>query len=139
MPLKVVLDTNLIVSAHLNADGLERKVLTLALASQVEFFITPEIFEEYEEVLVRKKFGIDPELVAESLQLIKQTAGMVQSRGVVKASPDPDDNIFLECAEAAGADFLVTGNKKHFPNHWKKTKVINAREFIEIITPDLLQ
>jgi predicted nucleic acid-binding protein len=95
--------------------------------------------EEYQDVLAREKFGIEPALVEAALRLIKQTAGMVQSRGAVAASPDPDDNKFLECAEAAGADYLVTGNKKHFPSHWKKTKVVNAREFIEIITPDLQQ
>src|SRR5262245_57779248 len=137
MPLKLVLDTNLVVSAHINPDGLERLVLNLALASRVEFFITSEIFEEYKEVLGREKFGIEPTLVSESLRLIKQNAGMVKSKAVVTASPDPDDNKFLECAEAAGADYLVTGNKRHFPARWKQTKVVNAREIIEIITQEL--
>jgi predicted nucleic acid-binding protein len=44
-----------------------------------------------------------------------------------------DDNVFLECAEAAQADYLVTGNQRHFPERWKKTKVIGARELIEFI------
>ncbi|PYV41490.1 MAG: hypothetical protein DMG06_16930 [Acidobacteria bacterium] len=38
---------------------------------------------------------------------------------------DPDDNMFLECAQEAGADFLVTGNKRHFPRAWR-SKVVNA-------------
>jgi putative PIN family toxin of toxin-antitoxin system len=139
MPLKLVLDTNLIVSAHLKTHGLERKVLNLALASQVTFFITPEIFAEYREVLAREKFDIDPLLLKASLRLIKQKARTVRSKRAVTASPDPDDNKFLECAEAAGADYLVTGNKRHFPARWKKTNVVSAREFIEIITPDLLK
>jgi putative PIN family toxin of toxin-antitoxin system len=139
MPLKLALDTNLIVSAHLKADGLERMVLNLALASQVTFFITAEIFAEYREVLAREKFDIDPPLLKASLRLIKQKARMVRSKRAVTVSPDPDDNKFLECAEAAGADYLVTGNKRHFPARWKKTKVVSAREFIEIITPDLLK
>ena len=46
---------------------------------------------------------------------------------------DPDDIIFLECAETAGADYLVTGNRKHYPAEWKKTRIVTAREFIEII------
>jgi predicted nucleic acid-binding protein len=40
------------------------------------------------------------------------------------------DNRFLECAELAGAEFLVTGNKRHFPIDWKPSKIVNAREFI---------
>jgi uncharacterized protein len=41
----------------------------------------------------------------------------------------------LECAEAGEADFLVTGNKRHFPAHWGKTRVVNARELITTIFP----
>lgn len=46
---------------------------------------------------------------------------------------DPDDLIFLECAETAAADYLVTGNRKHYPGEWKKTPIVTAREFMEII------
>jgi len=51
---------------------------------------------------------------------------------------DPDDNIFLECADAARADYLITGNLKHFPRFWKNTKIINSREFISLVAPHLL-
>lgn len=43
------------------------------------------------------------------------------------------DNRFLECAEAAGAQYPVTGNKRHFPGNWKGTQVVNGREFVELI------
>jgi predicted nucleic acid-binding protein len=52
--------------------------------------------------------------------------------------PDPDDDVFLECAEAAHADYLITGNLKHFPQYWRNTKVINFRELLNIIGPHLL-
>jgi uncharacterized protein len=88
-------------------------------------------------VLAREKFDIDPALLKASLRLIKQKARMVRSKTAVTVSPDPDDNKFLECAEVAGADYLVTGNKRHFPARWKHTKVVSAREFIEIIAQEL--
>jgi uncharacterized protein len=50
---------------------------------------------------------------------------------------DPEDNIFLECADAARADYLVTGNVRHFPRFWKKTKVITSREFLGLVAPHL--
>jgi len=50
---------------------------------------------------------------------------------------DPDGNQILECADAARADYLVTGNQRHFPRFWKKTKVIASREFIGIVAPHL--
>ncbi len=49
-----------------------------------------------------------------------------------QVTPDPDDNIFLECAEEARADYLVTGNKRHFPRFWEFTKIVNARELLEL-------
>jgi hypothetical protein len=42
------------------------------------------------------------------------------------------DRQFLECAEAAGADFLVTGNKRHFPARWGDTLVVDARALVEV-------
>jgi predicted nucleic acid-binding protein len=51
---------------------------------------------------------------------------------------DPDDNIFLECADAARADYLVTGNPRHFPKFWKNTKVITSRELLNIVAPHLI-
>jgi predicted nucleic acid-binding protein len=52
--------------------------------------------------------------------------------------PDPDDNMFLECADAARAAYLITGNQKHFPRFWKQTKVITPREFISLAAPHLI-
>jgi predicted nucleic acid-binding protein len=51
---------------------------------------------------------------------------------------DPADNILVECAEAARADYLVTGNQRHFPKFWKNTKIISSREFLNIIAPHLI-
>jgi putative PIN family toxin of toxin-antitoxin system len=57
--IKVVLDTNVIVSAHLKPDGLERSVLNLALAERIHLYISTDIFAEYAEVLHRSKLKID--------------------------------------------------------------------------------
>jgi predicted nucleic acid-binding protein len=57
----------------------------------------------------------------------------------VSASSDEADNRFLECAEVARADYLVTGNKKHFPHRWKTTEVVNAREFFGKIGSSFLK
>ena len=70
----VVLDTNIVVSAHLAPQGLERRVLDLALAGQIRFCISAEILCEYEEVLARPKFSIQPERLAASLALSAKPA-----------------------------------------------------------------
>ena len=130
---RVVLDTNVVVSAHLNPDGLERAVLNWALDQG--FFVSEPILKEYGDVLRRTKFKIDPGLVTESLGLIRSKATLVSPTRRVRESHDPDDNQFLECAEAAAADYLVTGNKRHFPASYKNTRVVDAREFLDLIDP----
>jgi predicted nucleic acid-binding protein len=57
----------------------------------------------------------------------------------LEVTTDPADNIFLECADAARADYLVTGNQKHLPRFWKKTKVVTAREFVSLAAPHLVK
>jgi len=130
---RVVLDTNVVVSAHLNPAGLERAVLNWAL--EQGFFVSEPILEEYGDVLHRTKFKIDPDLAAESLGLIRVHATLVSPTRKVTISRDPDDNRFLECAEAADADYFVTGNKRHFPASYKNTRVVDAREFLDLIDP----
>ena len=50
----------------------------------------------------------------------------------------PTTICFLECADAARADYAVTGNLRHFPRFWKKTKIITPREFIGLVAPHLV-
>jgi uncharacterized protein len=129
----LVLDTNVVISAHLKETGFEHFVLDLALNSIVRLYVTEEIIEEYARVLERPKFRISPRKRNESLRLIRKAATLIEPAGPVHGATDPDDDKFLECAEYAPADYLVTGNKRHFPARWKSTQIVNARELITIL------
>ena len=72
-----------------------------------------------------------------SVDLITNHAQIVKPVRRLQVANDPDDNKFLESADAASADYLLTGNQRHFPKFWKKTKVITPREFIPIVAPHL--
>jgi uncharacterized protein len=133
----VVLDTNVVVSAHLKESGFEAFVLDLALARKLQLFLSLDILEEFRNALARPKLRIDPAKIAASLRLIEKASVIVQPEHRVMAAKDPDDNKFLECAAEAQADYLVTGNKKHFPGQWVRTRVVNARELLQAIIPDL--
>ncbi|MGO9267628.1 MAG: putative toxin-antitoxin system toxin component, PIN family [Candidatus Binataceae bacterium] len=63
---------------------------------------------------------------------------LVSSTHTLHVASDPGDDKFLECADAARADYLVTGNQRHFPKFWKKTKVITSRDFLSVVAPHLL-
>jgi uncharacterized protein len=138
IPLRVVLDTNIVVSAALKPDGLQRTVLLLAITKPASLYISDTILEEYQEVLARPELQIRKGLRQQLLQLVRSHAHRVNPSRPLQVTHDPDDNKFLECADAARADYLVTGNQKHFPRFWKKTTVITSRDFISIVARHLI-
>jgi putative PIN family toxin of toxin-antitoxin system len=135
---RVVLDTNVVVSAHLREEGLEATVFLLALSGKITLCVSQPMLAEYEGVLSRRKFSLDPSRVTRSLEQIRRASRRVRPKRTLAVCSDLEDNRFLECAAAAGADYLITGNKRHFPKRWGKTKAVNAREFLEITGPELL-
>jgi putative PIN family toxin of toxin-antitoxin system len=138
-PLRLVIDTNIIVSAALKPEGLQRTVLLLAITKPARLYVTEAILAEYREVLARAELQIRRGLQQQLLQIIKNHSQLVRAVRPLRVALDPGDNKFLECADAARADYLVTGNQRHFPKFWKKTKVITPREFLSIVAPHMIR
>jgi putative PIN family toxin of toxin-antitoxin system len=138
LALRLVIDTNVLVSAPLKADGLQRTTFLLAITKPGRLYISTPILEEYAEVLSRPELSIRKGLRLQLLQLIKNHGHLVAPSRQIEVTSDPDDNIFVECADAARADFLITGNRKHFPTFWKNTKIVTPREFVSLVAPHLI-
>ena len=136
--LRLVVDTNIVVSAALKPDGLQRSVLLLAITKPARLYVSKAILTEYRDVLSRPELKIRKGLRQQLLDLIRKRAHLVAPAWTVQVTNDPKDNMFLECADAAHADYLVTGNVRHFPRFWKKTKIITSREFLTLVAPHLL-
>src|SRR6266481_6749047 len=117
--LKAVLDTNVVVSAHLTADGRAALIFRLALSRYFQCYLFQEILEEYCEVLQRRKFKLDADDVVQSLSAFRAAAVLVNPRIQIVAARDPDDNKILECAIEAKADYIVTGNIRDFPKQFR--------------------
>lgn len=131
--IRVVLDTNVIVSAYLNHDGQPYRVLKLALSGLVKPCASEAILEEYAELIKRKRFPLEGRAANLFLRKIRDASVIVKPvQGLPLKLPDRDDAIFLECSEAAKADYLVTGNTKHFPSKWKFTKRVTPSAFLAI-------
>jgi putative PIN family toxin of toxin-antitoxin system len=137
-PLRLVLDTNVLVSAALNPDGLQRKTLNIAISKAAILYTSRPMMAEYAGVLSRPHLKIRRGVQLQLLQLIKNSSREIKPSKRLDISLDPSDNRFLECAEAAHADYLITGNLKHFPSQWKQTRIITAREFLTLVAPQFL-
>jgi predicted nucleic acid-binding protein len=71
--------------------------------------------------------------VANVRRLLKAIAVKVKSPGRLKISNHEDDNRIYECAVAAKAHYIVTENAKHFPTPYKATRIVTARQLLELL------
>jgi putative PIN family toxin of toxin-antitoxin system len=129
--MKIVLDTNVIVSALLCPQSLPAKILGLVLNGTVGIVYDNTILVEYIDVLNREKFKINKESIKVVLEFIRNDGEYTISIPHNVKFTDEDDRIFYELYKGGEVDFLITGNIKHFP---KEKDIVTPREFIEIIT-----
>jgi len=130
---RVVLDTNVVVSALLKPQGLEDQVLRLALAARLLLCLSPEVLAEYARVLSSPKFKFQREEVATALRQLEKSGSLFSPVRTLKISEHEPDNRFYECADAAQAALLITGNLKHFKKDYQTTKIVNARKLLDLL------
>lgn len=132
--IRIVLDTNVLVSAVLQPKGPPAQILVNSISSAtVQMCISGEIFAEYEEVLRRPRFKRSDEEIDSVLNAIRNSALWVRPSRRIRACSDSDDDVFLECAEAAQAGYVVTGNTKHFPAKYGQVTVVTPVQLLEFL------
>ena len=112
--IKIVVDTNVLVSGLLNDTGAPAKLILRWLQGQFDLIISKLTFEEYEYVLARLS-QVNQDKVSELLDEVRASALQVMIHSELRVCKDPQDDKFLETAIVGDADFLVTKNLKHFP------------------------
>lgn len=127
-----MLDTNVLVSGVLSPHGPPAAILRAVLLERVIVCFDERILSEYREVLMRGRFGFDTELVNDLLDFIEAAGEPTLAAPLKLQLPDQGDAMFVEVASAAEADFLVTGNIKHFPARQRRgIAVLTPRVFVD--------
>ena len=131
--IRVVLDTNILISALLSPQGPPAQVFLMTiLQPDTQLCVSGNIYAEYEEVIRRPRLGRSAREIEETLRTVRERGFWVKPTEAVHACSDPDDDIFLECAQASDAQYLVTGNVKDFPARWGATQIVTARQLLEV-------
>ena len=112
--MRLVIDTNIIVSALLSEDSKAFQVLSDALDGKYTVLVSEEIFQEYEDVLHRDKFGFDEEIIQFILNWFRENAVWIEVSESNIPMKDEKDRVFYDLAQSCRAR-LVTGNIKHYP------------------------
>lgn len=127
---RVVLDSNVIISGIL-FQGPPRRILEYAIDSKIECYISLPILDEVRDVLQRPKFGFSPEqalTIAEEIHELCYIVAPGEHIDVIEA--DPDDNKILECALAADAQLIVSGDSHLLDlSQWQNIQIISPATF----------
>jgi len=130
--LRIVVDTNVLVSGILSPDGPPASILRILLNEDATLCFDERILAEYVDVLTRGKFGFDPEFVDDLISFLERTGVPVIANPLSVVLPDMADKMFLEVAASGDADHLITGNLKHFPETARRNvSVVSPREFLD--------
>ncbi len=130
---KLILDTNVFVSALISNSIPTKIVFDLVLPQKVEISLSEEIFAEYIEVMNRKKFTIYKNFTVKAdivLNKIFEISTFYKTDRNIKVLKDISDNKFLELSSISSADYLITGNTQDFKiTEFERTKILTPREY----------
>jgi putative PIN family toxin of toxin-antitoxin system len=136
--IRAVIDTNVLVSGLLSPSGNEALIILAIHQGLVRPCLSEEIIEEYAAVLARRKFAFPPDEIAALIATLRGSGELFHAEASPASSPDPGDAKFLHCAKAAQADFIITGNKRHFPDTpYGPAHVVSAGELLDRITREI--
>ena len=135
--MRVVLDTNVLVSGLLNGAGYPGKVVDLALENRFQVAYDDRILGEYEDVLNRPELHIQPARARAIIAHI-ELSGCFVNADLIPPDDfiDPDDLPFVEVFISGDAGALVSGNLRHFASLVQKGAAIyTPAQFIERFFP----
>lgn len=136
--MRVVLDTNVLISATLIRGGNEDRILRAWQRGAFEVVVSPQILEEMGRALFYEKFSklrwmSQPE-VASLIHLFAQEAILVAGMTDVSACRDPEDNKFLAAAVEGAAQYLVSGDKDLLAlKRYQGTQIVRPAAFLKIV------
>lgn len=133
---RVVLDTNVVVSAVLLPRSLPRRAFDVAVAKG-KLLMSASTVAELEEVLRRQKFDkyAPEEKRLEFLAVLARTAEVVTVTQAIAACRDSKDDKFLELAASGGASHIITGDTDLLALHpFRGTAIVTPQEFLSLLT-----
>jgi uncharacterized protein len=128
--VRIVFDTNVLVSALVFPGGRGEEALRRIIDERDELILSKPILDELLGVLARK-FARDAEELARVAVFIAELGTMVKPRRRFKVLKDAADNRILECAIAAGAHVIVTGDKALLAlGQYRGVRILSLRDYL---------
>jgi uncharacterized protein len=142
--MRVVLDTNVVVSAFLSVKGAPARILALWEQGAFDLVVSEPLLAEYERVLaykpVQARHRMDAQALAEVVQGFRASAIIVEpALRLVIVTEDPDDDKFLECAVAGGAAYIISGDSHLLDlREYQGIQILPPVAFLSLLAGDAL-
>jgi putative PIN family toxin of toxin-antitoxin system len=137
--LKIVSDTNILVSALINPHGSPAQIIDYVFENKVRLFISPPIVEELERVLsypkLIKRHGLGREKLKEFISDLLSIMLLIQGEESIQVIiEDPSDNKYLSCALNAKADFIISGDVHLLKlGEYRGIQIVTAAQFLDLM------
>lgn len=134
--MRVVLDANVLVSAVISTAGPPREIVDAWVDERFELIASPALLDELRDVLARPRFRrwVSTEVATEYIDGLAEDAALVDDPPAQPGlSPDPDDDYLIALARAAGADYLVSGDRHLLDLPDPVPPVLTPREFLDLL------
>jgi uncharacterized protein len=134
---RAVFDTNVLLSALFSLTGPPFRCLALARTGAVESVTCQRILDEFVEKLV-DKFGFTPERARQAAQEVCDLSALVTVAGQLKVvTADPDDDVIVECALTASAEYVVTGDRHLIDmERYAGVQMVRPARFVELVAAE---
>jgi len=136
---KIVLDTNVLVSALINPHGKPAQIINYVFENKIRLFTSPSIMEELERVLsypkLMKRHGLNSEELKEFISDLLSIMSLIEEEKIIEViMEDPSDNKYLSCAIDAKVDFIISGDI-HLLNlgEYEGNRIVTPAQFLEIM------
>ncbi len=133
--MRIVIDTNLYVSALINVN-FRRRLDMLLLNDALDILLNDTLLAELHEVINRPKFRryVSPVQIEEFMELLFERAILIEIRSSVLISPDPKDDFLLALCRDGQANYLLTGNKLDLLalRQFENTQILTLTEFLDL-------
>jgi putative PIN family toxin of toxin-antitoxin system len=134
--VRLVIDTNVLISALLVDTSLPAHLLTLWREGRFDLLTSMEQLDELMRVTRYPKIRarLSPPLAGRLINELRDIAVVISNLPAVTICSDPDDNHLLALAAAGSADFLVTGDKRDLLGlkHYERASIVTVREFLTL-------
>ena len=133
--IRVVLDTNVVVSALLSLHGTPAQILDLVFGEEIQVYYSDRIRIEYRDVLSRPSLKVMPEKAGRFIEILKEVGISIEPTISEIPLPDESDRVFYDTARDSAA-ILITGNRRHYPT---EDSIMTPRSFIELFESIITQ